>query len=648
MTIINVPSDYLTINEAIIASNSGDTIIVAAGTYTERIFINKSNLTLLGAQSNVDARTRDVISESIITFETDIINLSMPNTILNGFTIQGIGTPLKSTTGIFGADIGTYPPTTSKIDLTGLQIINNTIKDNTNGVLLASIEPFAKNPNYLIQHNYFLNNTTNGIYFNNNSFFTINQNIFDGPGSINISNGSNTNINGNILNQGGSIILNNINNLLIDDNVMFETVNGIFIGSGSTNTTISNNLIYNVKDNGIRIHEGNSFVTINSNNIIDSVNVGVKISQDTSPNTNITINNNNIVSTSTRILLDANSYKGTIDVTNNYYGADPTKENIIINNNIPITIVPFLSSEIQTDDPFSITKTTTSVNVPFGTPISFDISLIINKDGPSYKLYSFTDNLPALDSGNAWSITTQNHTGFFAITGSVGSQQLIVTETLPRVVDPGTYTVTVSANTNGADAGDTRNNTSTAQIKFNGSSGLIQTKSSSATASIALCIHGSSMIQMKDGQKRIDQIQQGDQVLSGEKEYAKVKEVVQCWLSFLGVDHDAIIFEPGSLSSMEDNEFEPSQRLIIDPGHPICTQKEFLENGYDALRPAGTYWEELKGNKIYTKKWTDIFVQKEPSVRYDLILEDSYNTYIANGIVVRSRGYKDHRYKQFV
>jgi len=161
------------------------------------------------------------------------------------------------------------------------------------------------------------------------------------------------------------------------------------------------------------------------------------------------------------------------------------------------------------------------------------------------------------------------------------------------------------------------------------------------------CLHGSSMIQMREGSKRLDQIKEGDEVLShscsGEQEYTQVKGVAQCWLSFMGVDHDAIIFEKDSLG---DNE--PSQQLIIDPGHPMCTRKKFLEKGSDALRPAATFWEELKEDKVYTKKWTDVFVQDEPSVRYDLILDEPFNTYVANGIVVRSKGYKDHRYKDLV
>ena len=158
-----------------------------------------------------------------------------------------------------------------------------------------------------------------------------------------------------------------------------------------------------------------------------------------------------------------------------------------------------------------------------------------------------------------------------------------------------------------------------------------------------LCLHGSSMIQMKEGTKRLDQIKIGDEVLSHNLKYAKVKDIAQCWLSFMGIDHDAIVFEPNSLG-----ENEPSEKLIIDPGHPICTKKEYFEKGIEALRPAGSYWEELKSEKIYIKKWTDIFVQDEPSVRYDLILEEPYHMYIANNIIVRSKGYKDHRYKDSV
>jgi hypothetical protein len=196
----------------------------------------------------------------------------------------------------------------------------------------------------------------------------------------------------------------------------------------------------------------------------------------------------------------------------------------------------------------------------------------------------------------------------------------------------GTFTLTFN---------DAANTTTSGSLIYNADSNTI----SGATPQVVLaCLHGSSLIETKEGVKRLDQIKNDDQVLTADNVYAKVESVAQCWLTFMGSDHDAIIFEKGSLGPDE-----PSQELIIDPGHPMCTLNEYLEKGYQALRPAGTYWEELKGEgQIYTKKWTDVFVQKELSVRYDLILEEPHNTYIANGIIVRSKGYKDHRYKDLV
>ncbi|MEM3011174.1 MAG: hypothetical protein QXE76_05130 [Candidatus Bathyarchaeia archaeon] len=50
--IIRVPQDYPTIQEAINAATSGDTILVAAGTYYEHVIINKT-VSLKGEGPNV-------------------------------------------------------------------------------------------------------------------------------------------------------------------------------------------------------------------------------------------------------------------------------------------------------------------------------------------------------------------------------------------------------------------------------------------------------------------------------------------------------------------------------------------------------------------------------------------------------------------
>lgn len=77
MTVINVPTDYSTISSAIAASNSGDTIKVAAGIYNEYVDINVQNLTLLEGQANVNVHTHTfvVANESIITFAHLILEL---------------------------------------------------------------------------------------------------------------------------------------------------------------------------------------------------------------------------------------------------------------------------------------------------------------------------------------------------------------------------------------------------------------------------------------------------------------------------------------------------------------------------------------------------------------------------------------------
>ena len=54
--LIRVPGDFATIQAAVNAAKPNDTIEIAAGTYPERIVINKSDLTLMGLEGSSGAR----------------------------------------------------------------------------------------------------------------------------------------------------------------------------------------------------------------------------------------------------------------------------------------------------------------------------------------------------------------------------------------------------------------------------------------------------------------------------------------------------------------------------------------------------------------------------------------------------------------
>ena len=111
----NVPGTYPTITAAEAAAVSGDTIMVAAGSYSENISTVKQ-LIFKGAQAGVDARGR-VASETIWSPATPsagtlVLSASMTGTVVDGFTFTG-GTSL----GVIQTQLGAV--------YTNLQILNN-------------------------------------------------------------------------------------------------------------------------------------------------------------------------------------------------------------------------------------------------------------------------------------------------------------------------------------------------------------------------------------------------------------------------------------------------------------------------------------------------------------------------------------------
>ena len=82
---ITVPDDYSTIQAAINAANSGDTVFVKAGTYNEQVFINKS-ISLIG-----ENRGTTIINEP--SEVGDVVIIQANGVLISNFTINGYKEP---------------------------------------------------------------------------------------------------------------------------------------------------------------------------------------------------------------------------------------------------------------------------------------------------------------------------------------------------------------------------------------------------------------------------------------------------------------------------------------------------------------------------------------------------------------------------
>src|SRR5262245_2881308 len=142
---------FTSVQAAVNAASAGDTIRVGSGTFTESVSVNKQ-ITLLGNQFGIDARTRAGAAETIMDGATNSgrtpFYVTANSVTLDGFTVQGATNP-----NVFGFGILLGAGTS------GAHVINNIVQDNIVGLGLANN---AAGQAALIQHNLFLNNNANG------------------------------------------------------------------------------------------------------------------------------------------------------------------------------------------------------------------------------------------------------------------------------------------------------------------------------------------------------------------------------------------------------------------------------------------------------------------------------------------------------
>lgn len=251
-SVIEVPSQYATIQQAINKAAPGETVMVAAGTYNENIVLNKSNLALSGAgQASTFV--------SAVNPSQPTVSITASNVSISGFTITG------GTKGVFiyGSNMST--------------VENNTIASNS----AQGIDLDISHNNIIINNSVFLNDyagiTAEDSTHNSFSCNTITKNKY---AAISLSNSNYTEIGGNTISfhdniplHAQAVWLTSSQNCKIDNNIILNNAWAIDISFSGDNIFYSNIISHNRQGASLESSDNNIFFHnnfLNNTNQVDS------------------------------------------------------------------------------------------------------------------------------------------------------------------------------------------------------------------------------------------------------------------------------------------------------------------------------------------------------------------------------------------
>ncbi len=265
-----VPTDYPTIQAAIDASTSGDTILVAPGTYTENLNFNKSGVTLTGENQ-----------KSILNAPVATANISASNLFgdikarITGFTISGGSAAIQCLPTVSSLQIDNNLLSGKGIvleDGSGAIIRNNIINNclpiiglghnavqilgNTFGNLSGGLPPGIDltSATGLIANNLFQYRWDGALKINGGSNLQIIRNRFLSCGAWD---------------QGAGVLISNSNanleNNIFKDLEISNSGKGGAVNSNNSTVTLYNNIFYGIRGKNSTTTQGVVTYAINSN-----------------------------------------------------------------------------------------------------------------------------------------------------------------------------------------------------------------------------------------------------------------------------------------------------------------------------------------------------------------------------------------------
>jgi hypothetical protein len=324
VTDLTTSTGYPTIQAAVNAANTGDTLLADPGTYSENVTVNKT-LTIWGAQHGVDARGARG-AESIVDGTSNggltPFTISANDVIIDGFTVQGATNPNNVGAGIY-----------IKPGVHGTHIVNNVVQDNIIGLYVANNNAVDQ---AVVQFNLFQNNTVAGpgggqdIYADQ---FTA------GVGGVNnVLIDSNTFTNSSAVDSAWAMGISNTDatpftNITFSNNSVTNHGRGVYFYD-TTNSLVTGNTITPATSGhyAVGFFNDDSNIAVTNNLITAGANTAVEVADDLgTPNASITVSKNSFsVPTpgSFDISIDPGSYTGTLNASGNWWstaiGTNPT------------------------------------------------------------------------------------------------------------------------------------------------------------------------------------------------------------------------------------------------------------------------------------------------------------------------------------